>query len=38
MNYAGYKEFKKELEKYLHQIQEKPPQNDLSELLHYSIG
>lgn len=35
MNYDGYSEFKKGLNKYLYQIQEMPPQNDLSELLHY---
>jgi Transcriptional regulators len=35
MNYEGYKEFKEALNKYLYQIQERPPQNDLSELLHY---
>ena len=35
MNYDGYNEFKKGLTKYLFQIQERPPQNDLSELLHY---
>lgn len=34
-NYDGYNEFKKGLTKYLFQIQERPPQNDLSELLHY---
>ena len=35
MNYEGYNEFKKGLSKYLDQIQERPPQSDLSELLHY---
>lgn len=35
MNYNGYNEFKEGLTKYLDQIQERPPQNDLSELLHY---
>ncbi len=35
MNYDGYNEFKKGLSKYLYQIQEKPPQSDLSELLYY---
>lgn len=31
----GYKEFKERLKKYVHQIQEMPPQGDLNELLHY---
>lgn len=35
MNYDGYNEFKKVLDKYLHQIQESPPKEDLSELLNY---
>jgi Transcriptional regulators len=35
MNYSGYNDFKMGLNHYLNQIQERPPQNDLSELLHY---
>lgn len=35
LNYDGYNDFKKGLSKYLYQIQEKPPQSDLSELLYY---
>jgi len=31
----GYKEFKERLKKYVYQIQEVPPQSDLTELLHY---
>ena len=31
----GYKEFKENLKKYVYQIQEMPPQSDLTEILHY---
>lgn len=35
LNCDGYKAFKENLNKYLNQIQEMPPQSDLAELLHY---
>lgn len=31
----GYKEFKERLKKYVYEIQEMPPQSDLTEILHY---
>lgn len=35
LNCEGYKEFKESLKKYLCQVKEMPPQNDLTELLDY---
>lgn len=32
---GGYKEFKENLKKYEHKVQEMPPKSDLTELLHY---